>query len=530
MTGARVANWYLEAELARGALGTVYRARGFDDPDRTAAVKVFTAAPARDPAFLQRFPAEMLALQRLNHPNVVKFYDSGVHGGQAYYAAELVDGPDAAKLLDGGRRPWREVLSVAVQAARALKHAHQRNVLHRDLKPAHLLFAPDGVLKVAGFGLAKVIPMPPPTPTPAIGSAAYLPPETASGKPHTRRSDFYSLGGVLYTLVTGRPPFTAPTIVELVHKQCHALPERPAMLVRDLPAEFDELICGLLDKNPTRRPATAAALLEDLERLRGKLERKGEAVEWPAKLKPDTAEMTALPAALGGAADDTDVHEPAPRPLLRRPAVVLPLFVLSVVAIVLPFTWPGKSAEQLWRDAQPLLESNNPADWDKAWDDYLEPLSRKYPDQFADDVAAAKTKVRDRKELRRAITDGAKADPRTDGERAYLRGLRLAQAGEADAAHKTWQALVAGFGAVESERRWVELARAGLAALDSPANRGGRQPIDRGPFEAALAHAKELWAAGRTAEADAAFAALEELFRDDAGTLAIIRAVRAGKN
>lgn len=530
MTGARIANWYLEAELAHGALGTVYRARGFDDHTRLAAVKVFTAAPARDPAFLQRFPAEMLALQRLDHPNVVKYYDSGTHGGLAYYAAEMVDGTDAAKVLDAGRRPWREVLSVAVQAARALKHAHQRNVLHRDLKPAHLLFAPDGVLKVAGFGLAKVIPMPPPTPVPAIGSAAYLPPETASGKAHTRRSDFYSLGGVLYTLVTGRPPFTAPTIVELVHKQCHALPERPAMLVRDLPPEFDEFICGLLDKNPARRPKSAADLLDDLERLRGKLERKGESIDWPAKLKPDTAEVPALPATLGGVAEEDEPIAPPPRPLLRRPAVVLPLFALSVLAIVVGFAWPGKSAEQLWGAAQPLLVSNNPADWDRAWDDYLEPLERKHPDRFTAEVAAAKTRIRDRRELRRSVAEGAKTDPRTDAERAYLRGLRLAQAGEADAARRVWQAVVGAFAAVESERRWVELARAGLAALDAPGNRATRPPIDRGPFEAALARAKELRAAGRTAEADAAFAALEELFRDDAGTLAAVRAARAGKN
>ena len=99
----------------------------------------------------------MLPLQRLEHVNVAKFYDSGMHGGLAYVACELVDGTDFAKLLEGGRRPWREVLAVAVQAARALKHAHNRNVLHRDLKPAHLMLAADGTLKVLGFGLAKVL-------------------------------------------------------------------------------------------------------------------------------------------------------------------------------------------------------------------------------------------------------------------------------------------------------------------------------------------------------------------------------------
>src|SRR5438874_413607 len=253
MIGARVGNWYLEAELARGPHGAVYKARGFDDPDRRAAVKVLTNPTARDPAFLQRFPAEMLALQRLDHPNVAKYYDSGVHGGLPYFAAELVEGTDGARLLEGGRRPWRVVLALAVQAARALKHGHNRNVLHRDLKPAHLMLAADGTLKVLGFGLARVVP-PALGPVPVIGSAAYLPPETASGKPPTRRSDFYSLGGVLYTLLTGRPPFAAATLVELTHKQCYALPERPGMIVPDLPPEFDEFVCTLLDKNPSRRP------------------------------------------------------------------------------------------------------------------------------------------------------------------------------------------------------------------------------------------------------------------------------------
>jgi hypothetical protein len=531
MTGARIGNWYLEAEIGRGPLGTVYKARGFDDPDRAAAVKVLTAPAARDPAFLQRFPAEMLALQRLDHPNIVRYYDSGIHGGMAYYAAELVEGTDAAKLLEGGRQPWPEVLSIAVQAARALKHGHNRNILHRDLKPAHVLITPDGTVKLAGFGLAKVVPPPPASATPAIGSAAYLPPETASGKPPTRRSDFYALGGVLYTLLTGRPPFIAPSIVELVHKQCYALPERPALLVRDLPPELDEFVCTLLDKNPARRPATAAALLEELERLRGKLERKGQEVVWPAKLVPDTAEMAPLPPGLAGpegGGDEPDKAHREPRPLLKRPLVVVPLFLLAVAALVAGLAWPRKSADELWAAAAPLLESPDPADWDRAWDEYLEPLARKYPDRYAAEVAAAKERIGDRRELRRAITAGAKADARTDAERIYLRGLRLAQSGDAGDARRTWQGLVTAFGPVESERRWVELAKAGLAALDQPGNRP-RTPPDRGPLEAAATHARSLAAGGKTDDAAAAFRALEDLFRDDPEALEVIRTVRNGK-
>ena len=209
------------------------------------------------------------------------------------------------------------MLSVAVQAARALKHAHNRNVLHRDLKPAHLMLTPDGTLKVLGFGLAKAIPRRRPLQPPrSVQPRTSLPkPPTASSL--TRRSDFYSLGGVLYTLVTGRPPFAATSLVELMHKQCYTLPERPAMLVPDLPPELDDFICGLLDKNPGRRPATAAAVLEELERIRGKLERKGERLDWPAKITPDTAEVAALPPALAGGREVEE--EAAPRPLMKRP-------------------------------------------------------------------------------------------------------------------------------------------------------------------------------------------------------------------
>ncbi|MBA4187593.1 MAG: hypothetical protein C0467_06195 [Planctomycetaceae bacterium] len=521
MTAARVGNWYLEAEIGHGAVGVVYRARGYDDPDRRAAVKVFTAANTQDHAFVQNFAAEVLPLQRLDHANIAKFYDSGTHGGLAFVACELVEGVDCAKQLESGRRPWREVLSIAVQTARALKHAHNRNVLHRDLKPAHLMLKADGTLKVLGFGLAKVIPTVPTLPLSPIGSAAYAPPETASGKPLTRRSDFYSLGGVLYTLVTGRPPFAAASLVELMHKQCYTLPERPAMLVPDLPTELDEFICVLLDKNPARRPATAAAMLDELERIRGKLERKGEKVEWPVKLTPDTAETSALPVMLGPADGERDV-EPRSRPLMSRPIVVFPLLALVLTGLVVAFAWPSPTAAELYGEARPLLESDNPDDWDTAINKYLDPLSRKYPDRYVEEIAVARSRAKDRRELRRAIAEGAKVEPGSDAERAYLRGLRLTQAGDPVAARRTWRALIAAYGPVPAETRWVELARVGVAALERPENRGTRAPPDPTGLQNALTEAKRLDPISKAA----AFQALEELFRDDTAALEMIRAAQ----
>ena len=460
MIGARVGNWYVEAEAGRGPGGVVYRAKSYAD-GTPAAVKLLD-----DGGLAPKLAAELLALRRLDHPHIAAYLDSGTHAGRPYIASEWVAGTDAAKLLEGGRRPWPEVLSVAVQVARALKHGHNRNVLHRDLKPAHLMLTADGTVKLLAFGLARVVP-PALGPTPPLGSAAYLPPETAGGKPPTRRADFYSLGGLLYTLVTGRPPFAAPTLVELTHKQCYALPERPGMVVPDLPPELDEFICGLLAKDPARRPATAQNVLDDLERLRGKLDRQGAAVVWPAKLQPDTAEAAPLPAELAVPRPDSGEFEAARRRWPRWPVAAGAVVVVGLAA-ALAFAVAGRGSGE--------------------------------------------------DELRRAVAEGAEVGPRSDAERGYRRGLELARLGEVAAARRVWQAVATGFGPVASEARWVGLARTGLAALDRAPPRGS----DRRPLDAALAHAKALTGP----DAEAAFAALEELTRDDPAAAELVRAAR----
>src|SRR5262245_15218232 len=168
MTGTRMGNWRLEAELGRGPGGAVFRARALDPKPGeadVAAVKVLDAALGRDPAFLERFPGEMLALRRLTHPNLARFYDAGVQAGLAWYASELAPGQDLAATLKAHAKTAAEpglnwttsVFRIAVQAARALKHAHHRSILHRDLKPSNLMLAGDGTLKVTDFGVAKVL-------------------------------------------------------------------------------------------------------------------------------------------------------------------------------------------------------------------------------------------------------------------------------------------------------------------------------------------------------------------------------------
>jgi hypothetical protein len=232
--------------------------------------------------------------------------------------------------------------------------------------------------------------------------------------------------------------------------------------------------------------------------------------------------MAALPASLGGFGPEPD-QPPPPRPWLSKPWLVIPLFAMVVGVLILAFAWPGRSAEELWAAAEPLVNSEDPADWDRAWNEYLEPLSSKYPNRYAEEVAAAKSRIRDRKELQQAIADGSKPDRRSEAERGYARGLRLAQAGDWSAARRSWQAVIRAFDAFESEARWVKLSRAGLAALDRPGRENS--PHDRAAFDAAVAFAKSR----PTPEREAIFDAIEELVRDDAELMKSLKLARSGK-
>ena len=514
----------LGEELGRGPVGVVYRGDHLDT-GRVAAVKVIAVTATRTPDFLQKFPAEMLFLQRLNHPNVARFYDAGTAGESMYYAAEYVDGPDLATALQRRSRKadepglnWADdLLRIAVQLARALKHGHHRSVLHRGLKPANVLLAADGTVKLTDFGVAKVLGLPPFGATvDPWGTAGYLAPEHFTGKPYTKRSDLYALGGVLYTVVTGRPPFAASTAAEFMHKHCYTLPDRPAQFVPKLPTELDDLICNLMAKDPSRRPASATAVVEELDRIRGKLERKGVVAAWPADPGDPSGPLPAY-----GADDDPDDDDGRPpRPLMARPAVVVPLFLLVVGLFLAGVFWPRPGPEELYGAAIPLMESDDPADWDRAWDEYLEPMGRRYPAAYPDELAEARQKIADRRELNRAIVAGEKVAFTSEAERWYARGLALARVGDTAAARRVWQNLVAGFANVQAEKRWVKLAERGLTDL-------GSNPVDPPTpnLTAVLDQVRTMDVDGNADKAAVTRVALEDLYRDDPAALAKIRAV-----
>jgi eukaryotic-like serine/threonine-protein kinase len=267
MTDASVAGgrYRLERPLGHGGMASVYLARD-SELDRPIAVKVLAENAAADDGLRERFVREARHAARLSHPNVVNVFDAGEDGGRPYIVMEHVEGETLAELLARrGRLPPDEARGMALQAARGLAHAHAAGLVHRDIKPQNLLVRDDGTLKIADFGIARAAEGTALTQAGTVlGTAAYLAPEQALGEQATPAADVYSLGAVLYELLTGKPPYEFESLADLADKQRrHAIaPVRE--LVPDVPRELEDVVMRCLARNPAYRPASAAELEREL--------------------------------------------------------------------------------------------------------------------------------------------------------------------------------------------------------------------------------------------------------------------------
>jgi serine/threonine protein kinase len=242
-------------------MGTVYEAEDVESREHVA-VKVLAAHLSDDPGIRSRFLAEIETLKNLRSPGIVRLLSFGEQEGQLFFAMELVAGRSLDQMLrDGIRFDWRTTVDAALAITRALKSAHDHGVIHRDLKPGNLLVTDDGTVKLADFGIAKLFGGEAQTAQGNfVGTADYMAPEQASGKPVDNRADLYALGLVMFAMLSGGPPFRGSHLSEVIEKQRKEKPPRIATLVEDVPAELDELIDRLLAKKPADRPPNALAL------------------------------------------------------------------------------------------------------------------------------------------------------------------------------------------------------------------------------------------------------------------------------
>jgi len=270
LAGDRLGKFVILQELGRGAMGVVYEAFQ-EDLRRKVALKILPANITLDAKQVQRFRREAESAARLRHDNIIAIYEVGEIDGTHYFAMELVDGRPFSAFVSRDAESMEAAVRVARDAARGLAHAHERGVIHRDVKPGNILVAKDGRTVVTDFGLARLSESASLTSTDAIvGTPKYMSPEQIlpRGEPIDGRGDVYSLGATLYEIVAGRPPILAPSVQAFIKAVLDEPAPSPRKFNRAVPHELATILLRCLEKDPKDRYASAAALADDLDRLR----------------------------------------------------------------------------------------------------------------------------------------------------------------------------------------------------------------------------------------------------------------------
>lgn len=277
MTIQKLGRYEIVGELGRGAMGVVYKAV---DPliERTVAIKTISLDLSKDELaiFEERFYREAKSAGKLNHPNIVTIYDVGESDNIAYIAMEFLEGQSLREILDSGVvLPLERIGEIAIQIAEGLAYAQENDVVHRDIKPANIVITKNGVAKITDFGIAH---MPSGSRTMAgmvMGSPKYMSPEQVIGKPVDGRSDIFSLGAVLYEMLTGASPVDGDNISAIMYRILNEMPAPPHTLNSSIPEAFDWIIAKALAKHPDDRYQTAREFANDIRRHKNLLKPSG---------------------------------------------------------------------------------------------------------------------------------------------------------------------------------------------------------------------------------------------------------------
>jgi eukaryotic-like serine/threonine-protein kinase len=303
-------------KLGAGGMANVYLAED-EELGRRVAIKILNDRYANDELFIERFRREAKSAAALSHPNIVSIYDRGEAEGTYYIAMEVIEGRSLKELiLTRGPLPIPQAIAFTLEILDALRFAHRHGIIHRDVKPHNILIGGER-LKVTDFGIARAGASQMTEAGSIMGTAQYLSPEQARGAPVTASSDLYSVGIVLYEMLTGKVPFGGDSAIEIAMKHLNELPKPPSKIRPEIPAELDQVVLRALAKAPEDRYQTAEEFAEDLHR-----------VEAGLPLAPETSDaatalLAAPAAAIGGTTQvlpgDATQIAPPPVPPVRRP-------------------------------------------------------------------------------------------------------------------------------------------------------------------------------------------------------------------
>ena len=254
--------------IGSGGMAVVYKAR-CNRLNRLVAIKILKEELSKDEEFRRRFHAESQAVAMMSHPNIVSVYDVSHSENVDYIVMELIDGITLKQYMEQKQvLNWREALHFATQIAKALEHAHSRGIIHRDIKPHNIMVLKDGSVKVADFGIAQMASAQSTLTREALGSVHYISPEQAKGAHVDARTDLYSLGVVMYEMLTGRPPFDGDTPVSVAIQHINAKAIPPRQLNPSIPVGLEQITMHAMTADRDKRYSSATEMLEDLEKFR----------------------------------------------------------------------------------------------------------------------------------------------------------------------------------------------------------------------------------------------------------------------
>ncbi|MFO0881001.1 MAG: serine/threonine-protein kinase [Gemmataceae bacterium] len=377
LVGQQFGPFLIDKELGAGAMGAVYRGK-YQKTGQVMAIKVMAPGiGSTNAAAADRFQREVDILKQLKHPNIVRLFGVGKHQNAPYYAMEYVEGESLDRVMARrDRMSWEEVVDLASQLCAALQHAHQAGIVHRDLKPSNLMMLSDGTLKLTDFGIAKDLDETQLTSTNCtVGTAAYMSPEQCRGERNiTAKSDLYSLGIVLFELLTGRKPFISEVPMEMFLKHVNEIPPRPSKFALDIPVWLDNLVCQLLEKKPEHRPLNAQMVADVLHNIKEKVEAQASAGMDLASARGgdlrsrqgelDQEDRDAARALRGKKGRRKKKVVPWHQQIWLRALGILVVLAFVVGCIIVLLQPPSPAS--LHRQAERLMQSDNPERHDQA--------------------------------------------------------------------------------------------------------------------------------------------------------------------
>lgn len=517
MTERMIGPFEVGDRIGIGGMGIVYRAT-YTKNGAQVALKILSPELSDTESLQRRFEREVAILKKLQHPNIVRYYGGGKFGTQRFYAMELVTGGSVEDLLREKKRlSWEEALDITMQVAKALEHAHEAGVIHRDLKPGNLLMTRDHVIKLTDFGIARDTTATALTAAgKTVGTYAYMAPEQIRGKPPVdKKTDLYALGCVLFELISGETPFQSENQGEMLMMHLQEEPPRITSLVPGCPQQVEDLIFKLIEKDPGDRPYDALALQSMIEEVRRSI----------ADEKTNAArafEAATAATVIASAKDISELKGAVAKPKKKKKKTVAGPFyeqiwflgtILALVLGVIVYSFLPAGEDALMQKAQQLLKADFTVDHTRARDDYLKPLLKKFPngkyavqaEKLIVDVDKEETlnKMRARVKLRQP--------PLNEAELQYLNAEKFLQFGDRVTALRKYRAINELFKDKEEFRIYVLLAQ---DEVDKILAESGEDSL-AGFLNKRLQDAESQAKSGRLSAAEAIWTSVKTLYEDN---------------